>query len=44
MKFKKAVIGADLDTLLAWLKEEQRGKQRKTALEAIENALEDRYP
>ena len=43
-EIKKAVMGADLDTLLAWLKEEQRDKQRKTALEAIENALEDRYP
>lgn len=38
---KKAVIGADLDTLLTWLRDEQSGKNRKTAIEAIEDALED---
>ena len=41
-EIKSAVMGADLDTLLAWLREEQNEKKRKTALEAIEGALEDR--
>lgn len=40
-ELKSAVLGAGLDTLLAWLKEEQDGKARKTALEAIEDALND---
>ena len=42
-EIKSAVMGADLDTLLSWLREEQNGKARKTALEAIDGALEDRY-
>ena len=40
-EIKAAVIGADLDTLLSWLREEQDNKKRKTAFEAIENALEE---
>ncbi len=39
-EIKSAVRGADLDTLLAWLREEHDGKNRKTAVEAIESALE----
>ncbi len=42
-EIKAAVIGADLDTLLSWLREEQENKQRKTAFEAIENALEENF-
>jgi len=42
-EIRAAVIGADLDILLSWLREEQNGKGRKTALEAIEEALEDQY-
>ena len=42
-KIKAAVIGADLDTLLSWLREEQENKKRKTAFEAIENALEENF-
>jgi hypothetical protein len=40
-EIKSAVRGADLDTLLAWLREEHDGKNRKTAIEAIESALEE---
>jgi hypothetical protein len=42
-EIKAAVIGADLDTLLSWLREEQGDKKRKTAFEAIENALEENF-
>ncbi len=42
-EIKDAVIGADLDTLLSWLREEQENKKRKTAFEAIENALEENF-
>ena len=42
-EIKAAVIGADLDTLLSWLQEEQENKKRKTAFEAIENALEENF-
>ncbi len=42
-EIKSAVMGADLDTLLAWLRDEQTGKNRKTALEAIEGALEGQH-
>ena len=42
-EIKDAVIGADLDTLLSWLREEQDNKKRKTAFEAIENALEENF-
>ena len=42
-EIRAAVMGADLDTLLSWLREEQNGKGRKTALEAIDEALEDQY-
>ena len=42
-EIRSAVMGADLDTLLSWFREEQNGKGRKTALEAIEEALEDQY-
>ncbi len=42
-EIRSAVMGADLDTLLSWLKEEQNGKGRKTALEAIDEALEEQY-
>jgi hypothetical protein len=42
-EIKSAVSGADLDTLLSWLREEQNGKKRKTAFEAIENALEENF-
>jgi hypothetical protein len=37
------VIGADPDTLLSWLREEQENKGRKTALEVIEKALEEKF-
>lgn len=40
-EIKSAVRGADLDTLLAWLRKEHDGKNRKTAIEAIESALEE---
>ena len=40
-EIKSAVRGADLDTLLAWLREEHDRKNRKTAIEAIETALEE---
>ncbi len=39
-EIKSGVRGADLDTLLAWLREEHDGKNRKTAVESIESALE----
>lgn len=40
-EIKAAVIGTDLDTLLSWLREEHDGKNRKTAIEVIESALEE---
>jgi hypothetical protein len=42
-EIKVAVIGADPDTLLSWLREEQENKGRKTALEVIEKALEEKF-
>jgi len=42
-EIKAAVLGVDLDTLLSWLREEQENKKRKTAFEAIENALEENF-
>lgn len=42
-EIKKEVMKVNMETLISWLKEEQSGKKRKTAIEAIEQALEERF-